>query len=159
MTLKLSYTLKWLQRSKNQFKSRSSKQKKILKLLSNIAYKSCSVAFTVRKLQLSCLLFSLVCLNYGLPVYKWEHFISFSGKAIIICGNSILLLILPIKKELPGLYKSDCSGACHTSCLQVLASFPCVPKHIYHMENFSGLCATHSLEATVTWIITICLKL
>lgn len=106
MMLELNYPFKWFQRSKNQFKRRSSNQKNFynycLTMLINFAHlQSLSENF-------SCLLLSLVCLNYGLPVYKWDNFISFSGKAAIIYGNSILLLIVPIKKELPGFCKSDC---------------------------------------------------
>lgn len=93
----------------------------------------------------NCLLFSLVCLNYGLPVYKWEHFISFSGKATIICGNSILLLILPIKKELPGLCKSDCSLY---HCLW------CLPYFMSPGTCFFSLCSqTHLPYGKFQWFM------
>lgn len=50
-----------------------------------------------------------------------------SGKAAIIYGNSILLLIVPIKKELPGFCKSDCL----TLSLSRVSAILHVSRHVY----------------------------
>lgn len=52
-----------------QFKRKISHWKQFLKLLSSYIYKSCSLAITFRKIQLSFFA-TWVSLNYGFPVYK-----------------------------------------------------------------------------------------